>query len=236
MGKLEDGSDSRAIQVAPETHWPEMRVLVLVVSDKKKAVSSTSGMRTTMQTSPLMQQRITIVPQRMAAMEKAIAERNFGDFARLTMQDSNQFHAVCLDTYPPISYMSDVSRRIVHILTKYNAAHPDGPRAAYTFDAGPNAVIYVLEQHKAEVLGLVDHYFPSSKCASFIRDGSDAPPVLAFVPEALQASAPGMPARECDALNYVLSTRLGPGPRVVEGHHVCLLDHATGLPNNDRKK
>lgn len=32
MGERKDGKDSVAEQVAPETHWPELRVLVLVVS------------------------------------------------------------------------------------------------------------------------------------------------------------------------------------------------------------
>lgn len=32
MGERQDGKDSVAEQVAPETHWPELRVLVLVVS------------------------------------------------------------------------------------------------------------------------------------------------------------------------------------------------------------
>ena len=41
---------------------------------------------------------------------------------RLTLvQDSNQFHAVCLDTYPPIFYMNDVSRLIVQLITRLNA-------------------------------------------------------------------------------------------------------------------
>lgn len=31
MGQRDDGKDSLAQQVAPETHWPELRVLVLVV-------------------------------------------------------------------------------------------------------------------------------------------------------------------------------------------------------------
>ena len=35
-------------------------------------------------------------------------------------QDSNQFHAVCLDTYPPIMYLSDVSKRIMQLVTEYN--------------------------------------------------------------------------------------------------------------------
>lgn len=228
MGTNADGSDSRAVQVASETHWPEMRVLVLVVSDKKKSVSSTSGMKTTVETSALMKERVKIVPGRMAAMEQAIAARDFTAFAELTMRDSNQFHAVCLDTYPPISYMTDVSRRVVHILTRYNASHRDGPRAAYTFDAGPNAVIYLREQHVPEVLALVHHYFPSSKGdAAFVRGGNY--PHLSVHPE-LRSDAPGMPARDSDALNYVLATRLGPGPMVVVGHDVCLVDHASGLP------
>lgn len=33
MGERADGKDSIARQVAPESHWPELRVLILVVSE-----------------------------------------------------------------------------------------------------------------------------------------------------------------------------------------------------------
>lgn len=33
MGKQADGKDSIARQVAPESHWPELRILILVVSE-----------------------------------------------------------------------------------------------------------------------------------------------------------------------------------------------------------
>ena len=62
----------------------------------------------------------TVVPGRMAAMETAILERDFGSFARLTMQDSNQFHAVCLDSYPPIVYLTDTSKRVMQLVTGFN--------------------------------------------------------------------------------------------------------------------
>ena len=42
------------LQVCPVSHWPELVVLILVVSSEKKAVSSTRGMQTTVTTSPLM--------------------------------------------------------------------------------------------------------------------------------------------------------------------------------------
>ena len=53
----------------------------------------------------------TIVPSRILKMEEAIRNRDFGAFAMLTCADSNQFHAVCLDTTPPIFYMNDTSHR-----------------------------------------------------------------------------------------------------------------------------
>jgi len=53
-------------------------------------------------------------------METAIHNKDFQTFAKLTMQDSNQLHAICLDTYPPIIYMNDISRRIISLITKYN--------------------------------------------------------------------------------------------------------------------
>ena len=34
MGKLSDGSDSLAEQIAPQSHWPQLKVLILVVSFK----------------------------------------------------------------------------------------------------------------------------------------------------------------------------------------------------------
>ena len=56
------------------------------------------------------------------------------------MMDSNQFHATCLDTFPPIFYMNDVSRVVVAAVHALNKASGRN-LCAYTFDAGPNAVI-----------------------------------------------------------------------------------------------
>ena len=112
MGSAADGSDSMARQVGAASHWPDLQVLILVVSDSKKTVSSTAGMQTSCDTSPLLAHRAaTIVPDRMKGMEAAYQARDFPAFAKLAMQDSNQFHATCLDTYPPIFYLTDVSRQ-----------------------------------------------------------------------------------------------------------------------------
>ncbi|KAI1098809.1 Diphosphomevalonate decarboxylase [Jackrogersella minutella] len=152
-GEQADGLDSKAVEVAPASHWPSMRALVLVVSAAKKGVSSTSGMQQTVATSDLFQRRIShVVPAHMEKMEAAVKDNDFAKFAEVTMKDSNSFHACCADTYPPIYYMNDVSRAAVRAVEAINAA-AGKTVAAYTFDAGPNAVVYYLEENSGPVVG-----------------------------------------------------------------------------------
>ena len=153
MGSKADGSDSVAVEVAPASHWPTMRALILVVSAEKKGVSSTSGMQITVATSELFQRRAeVVVPAHMQAMEKAIKEKDFETFAKVTMMESNSFHATCLDTYPPIFYLNDVSRAAIRVVEDMNKK-AGKTVAAYTFDAGPNAVIYFEEENMDIVAG-----------------------------------------------------------------------------------
>jgi len=93
MGEKVDGTDSIAVQVAPESHWPDMEALILVASDLKKHVSSSSGMQTTVETSQLLQHRITkCVPERMQQMKQAIMNKDFDSFAELTMKEIGRAH------------------------------------------------------------------------------------------------------------------------------------------------
>lgn len=141
MGALNDGSDSIATQIAPASHWPEMRIVVLVVNDNRKKYSSTSGMKTSVDTSECLKYRAEkIVPRRVEEMTRAIKEKDFETFAKLTMQDSNQFHAVCLDTFPPCVYMNDTSHAIVELVHAYNN-FKGGNKASVRFNFCLNILI-----------------------------------------------------------------------------------------------
>ncbi|CAI5980502.1 unnamed protein product [Closterium sp. NIES-64] len=147
-GEIEDGSDSMARQVKAEDHWSDLVIIIAVVEEREKDIGSSEGMKRSAQTSKLLQLRAEhVVPERITAMEAAIAARDFPSFARLTCADSNQFHATCLDTAPPIFYLNATSRRVIGFVEEFNA-QGEQPRAAYTFDAGPNAVMFV-ERHNA---------------------------------------------------------------------------------------
>jgi diphosphomevalonate decarboxylase len=83
-------------------------------------------MKRSLQTSELLQYRIThTVSKRADKMQQAIVEKDFKTFAELTMKDSNEMHAICLDTYPPCIYMNDISNNIVNLIHSYNDAVND---------------------------------------------------------------------------------------------------------------
>lgn len=83
-------------------------------------------MKRSLETSELLQHRIVhVVPERANKIQRAIIEKDFKSFAELTMKDSNQFHAVCLDTYPPCIYMNNISHNIINLIHSYNDAVND---------------------------------------------------------------------------------------------------------------
>lgn len=217
-GELADGSDSLAEEVAPASHWPEMRALVLVVSADKKDVPSTEGMQTTVATSNLFETRAkTVVPERMAAIETAIQSRDFPAFAEITMRDSNGFHATCLDSWPPIFYMNDVSRAAVRLVHDINRVVGQTV-CAYTFDAGPNAVIYYLEKDTELVAGTVKAILGAS------AEGWDGP-----FNEPLKNVSAGVALDKLDSravegikdgVSRVILTGVGEGPISVDEHLV----------------
>ncbi|KAL1305569.1 hypothetical protein AAFC00_007175 [Neodothiora populina] len=205
MGKEEDGSDSVAYEVAPASHWPEMRAIILVASAEKKDVSSTSGMQATVKTSTLFNERITnTVPKRMEEMKKAIAERDFASFAALTTKDSNSFHATCLDTDPPIFYMNDTSRAAIAMVEAINA-NAGKTIAAYTFDAGPNAVVYYLAEHETSVLA-------PFKAILQAKDGWEGARGQSVTSSPLPAEPEVAASRLRNGISRVILTSVGEGP------------------------
>ncbi|KYO37364.1 diphosphomevalonate decarboxylase [Alligator mississippiensis] len=189
MGERPDGKDSVAQQVMPETHWPQLRVLILVVSAEKKPVGSTAGMQTSVDTSPLL-----------------------------------KFHATCLDTFPPIFYLTDVSRRVIALAHRFNTHH-GATKVAYTFDAGPNAVIFTLEDTVDEFVEVVKCSFPpESNGDQFLQGLPVGPAVLS---EELQSAVVLEPVP--GAIRYILHTQPGPGPQLLEDPSLHLLG-PDGLP------
>lgn len=237
MGVRPDGEDSLAEQICDVRHFreDELHAVICVASDTKKHVSSTSGMSTSVATSLLLKHRAdTIVPARFEEMKTAVRAKDFDTIFTLTMRDSNQFHACCLDTYPPIFYMTDVSRAVVRLVEQLNEK-PFAPRFAYTFDAGPNAVIFCRTGSDArELLEVLLEVFPPSAADvrsdggfEFVRGRSRRSRAEARgeAVSGLQKSTISLDARRAHEgeISYFFHTGVGQGVRIVE-EEGCALD------------
>ncbi|XP_042294278.1 diphosphomevalonate decarboxylase isoform X2 [Sceloporus undulatus] len=224
MGEDADGKDSVAQQVAQETHWPELRILILVVSAEKKPMGSTAGMQTSVKTSFLLKHRAqAVVPERMAQMIRHIQQRDFEAFGELTMKESNQFHATCLDTFPPIFYLNDISKQVVALVHRFNT-HCGKTKVAYTFDAGPNAVLFMLEETVGKFVEVVKRSFPPENNGGQFLKGlpvEAATPSEELLSAVVRDPSPG-------AVRYLLLTKPGPGPALMENAD-CHLLGADGL-------
>jgi len=217
MGQLADGKDSIAVSVAPESHWNDIHAIICVASSHKKLTSSTGGMIDSVRTSELLDYRAKhVVPKRMEEMELAIKEKDFVKFATLTMKDSNQFHATCLDTYPPIAYMTDVSHQVSRLVHEINA---EKVICAYTFDAGPNAVIFVQQENVQHVLQEILKQFGPAESSSdpFVRGKT-----------ILNSSQ--IESKSSGLLHYIIHTKIGKGAEKMESTDPrFLINVETGL-------
>nr|CAG4649578.1 EOG090X0AX4 [Scapholeberis mucronata] len=198
--------------IAEAEHWPELCCLVAVVSSNSKSVGSTEGMKRSVETSKLLESRVKhIVPNRVNEMRMAILQKDFAKFAELTMQDSNQFHAICLDTYPPLFYMNSTSQAIIQLVHSYNAICKE-IKVAYTFDAGPNAVLLLREEDLNGFASLFFSVFGSSSFENFFR-GKIPTPSMEF-PNELESlmSDKGLKGQ----VEYTIVSRVGQGPKNVD--------------------
>jgi len=153
-GIKEDGTDSYIRQIVDANYWPELVDIVAIVSNEKKKISSRAGMRETVATSILYKVRPEYAEAACIELEEAIKKKDFEKFGVLTMRDSNNMHAVMLDTYPPMIYLNDISKNIINAVTDLNKQEGKIV-AAYTFDAGPNAHIITLENYESKVMSVL---------------------------------------------------------------------------------
>lgn len=152
-GEKSDGSDSFAVQIANEKHWSEFRIVIGVVESKEKKVKSRAGMKQTVANSILYKSRLKYLPRILKESKDAILKKDHVTLFEIAMRDSNDMHAVMLDTWPPIMYLNDVSKEVIYAIHEFNS---DGIKAGYSFDAGPNPAIFTLEKHVLAVKKILE--------------------------------------------------------------------------------
>jgi len=130
---------------------------------------------------------------------------------------------VALDTEPPIFYMNDVSRAIIALIVEYNRVAVENwgkVKAAYTYDAGPNAVIYTLKENVKEIVSMIVKYFPQQENFKDVFGLFDGGAVQEGVVEGFNENVSKQ--FEVGAVKGLIHTRVGDGPRVLSGEDSLL--------------
>ena len=147
-GTNPDGSDSYAVQIVDENYWPEFRIVIGIAESGEKKVKSRAGMRQTVATSILYNSRLAYLPKVLEETRKAILEKNLVKLCEIAMRDSNNMHAVMLDTWPPIIYLNDISKEVIYSIHELNQSEI---KAGYSFDAGPNPAIFTIDKYVGQI-------------------------------------------------------------------------------------
>jgi len=142
-GEKQDGSDSYAEQLFDHNHWPELRILVIVVKNDEKKISSRNGMRITTNTSPSYKNWLSHSEQRVILIIKAIEKKDFELVGTLAQADWTGMQQTMLDAQPQLDYWTTVSHDVMHAVKQLRAT---GVSCYFTTDAGPNVKLICLDK------------------------------------------------------------------------------------------
>jgi len=147
-GQKIDGSDSYAEQLFPQDYWPDFCVLVAVVNDQEKKVSSRDAMQITVKTSPFYDEWVQSSEQKIPEMIKAIKERDLKTVGLLAESDCLDMHKTMQTSIPAINYWQPETIDIMNVVKKLR---DNGIDCYFTIDAGPNVKILCLRKDLEDI-------------------------------------------------------------------------------------
>ncbi|MEZ7624164.1 diphosphomevalonate decarboxylase [Streptococcus sp. 27098_8_22] len=163
--KFASGSSSRSFY-GPIAAWDKdsgeiypvetdlkLAMIMLVLEDQKKPISSRDGMKLCVETSTTFEDWIRQSEQDYKDMLIYLKENDFEKVGVLTEKNALAMHATTKTANPPFSYLTDASYEAMDFVRQLRE---QGESCYFTMDAGPNVKVLCLEkdlEHLSELLG-----------------------------------------------------------------------------------
>ncbi len=163
--KFASGSSSRSFY-GPLAAWDKdsgeiypvetdlkLAMIMLVLEDQKKPISSRDGMKLCVETSTTFDEWIRQSEQDYKDMLVYLKENDFKKVGELTEKNALAMHATTKTATPPFSYLIDASYEAMDFVRQLRK---QGENCYFTMDAGPNVKVLCLEkdlEHLSELLG-----------------------------------------------------------------------------------
>ncbi len=139
-----------AMQLAPPDAL-DVRVLVCVVTDEKKAWSSRDGMSKTSQESPFFAAWLAEAPRICADMKRALAERDLARVGDLAERSALAMHATAMAA--GVIYARGTT---LELMSRVRDLRASGASAWATSDAGPHVKVLVATRDATSVRAVLE--------------------------------------------------------------------------------
>jgi len=163
--KFASGSSSRSFygplaawdkdsgEIYPVETELKLAMIMLVLEDQKKPISSRDGMKLCVGTSTTFEEWIRQSEQDYEDMLVYLKENDFKKVGELTEKNALAMHATTKTATPSFSYLTDASYEAMDFVRQLRK---QGESCYFTMDAGPNVKVLCLEEdleHLSELLG-----------------------------------------------------------------------------------
>ncbi|MFS9181060.1 diphosphomevalonate decarboxylase [Streptococcus timonensis] len=163
--KFASGSSSRSFygplaawdkdsgEIYPVETELKLAMIMLVLEDQKKPISSRDGMKLCVETSTTFEEWIRQSEQDYEDMLVYLKENDFKKVGELTEKNALAMHATTKTATPSFSYLTDASYEAMDFVRQLRK---QGESCYFTMDAGPNVKVLCLEEdleHLSELLG-----------------------------------------------------------------------------------
>ncbi len=132
--------------------WWDLRDVIIIVSKYEKKDSSSRG-HDLATTSPYFQKRLSVLPIRLANIEKALHDRNFHLLGETIEEETVDLHAIAMTSKPPLFYWDGNTVEIIKAVRQWRT---QGMQCYFTMDAGSTVHIITTEKSQVDILKRVN--------------------------------------------------------------------------------
>ena len=163
ISKFGSGSSSRSF-FGPIAAWDKdngeiyevktnlkLAMIVLVLNENKKEISSRNGMELCAKTSTYFDEWVKQSEMDFVNMKKYLAENDFEKVGILTEENALRMHKTTETANPPFSYFNEKTYEAMNFVKNLRN---NGEKCYFTMDAGPNVKVLCLEENLEKLAGI----------------------------------------------------------------------------------
>lgn len=133
--------------------WWDLRILVVIISKKKKPVSSTAGQVKT-STSPHYLARIKSIPAKIKKIKIAISTKNFTQMGQIIEEDCLNMHQVMQTQAPPLNYLLPETHTVMQAVRQWRK---EGLESYFTINTGQNVFVFCEPKNEDNLFDKLQH-------------------------------------------------------------------------------